>query len=1141
MQKIKRIIYGVLLLIFVLSFSVVDGTVLAAPGSSASIHMNGGTGYIFRLVFDTSAGANVGEQSIVIPGNGTAAAVYTPSGVAMAIHDQLIYVLVTDTNGVEIGTILPNAIGPRGGSNYVLQADGSMGSNGQMLGNSGTINFWFNGFSGTPQPSASYLVANKVWLNADGSLFTGAPPSLSFLLNGPGTVNVPMLPGVPVLVQDGNYTITEPTISGYQLVSIVSGTMLTDLPGRAASANTIGASGNYSATFTNMVIPISAPFVLEGVKSGDNPLVPFNPETFGFIVQDSNGKIVATGTNRDDTITPPTGTRIVFSPIIYTAADVGTHIYTIREVSTADTDWSIDSKRITVEVTVSLVGNTIVATQLPDAAGIEFENTYNTGISNIQIFPTATKEISGVKAPLEAEQFSFVIKDTSGAVVSTGTNAANGVISFTPITYSVADIGTHTYTVEEVLPLENGWNLIPGTRTMTVVVTSDGTTLTAIASYSPSPIVFQNYYTSSGYLSLAAHKTTSGSSLKNGQFNFTVMDEFGIPVATGTNDANGNIGFSSIRYANYIAGSEGFHIYTIVESSVSGSGWTTSTVSYPVLVRVTDNGNGTMSVTPFNLNTDNFVFVNTYGSAGSVTLNATKRVNPSSMALTDKQFEFAVTNESGVIVATGTNDAAGNIAFSPIQYTNNDVGVHHYTIFETSAGGAVSGGGMWTPSSVAYHVSVTVVDNGDGTITATPLYPRMGLVFINTFTQLSDPVGSISLTATKKVVGAQMVGGEFAFAVLDENGITVATGTNDINGNVTFSAIPYTISDVGRHNYTIVETTPVAPFWQMDNTEFNVSVDVVEGFAPDNTTWALLATSNYPSGGVNFTNTFSPPDRMLSITKSFVGFQGFNVFDPTAISPITFLVVGTNSSGTEVFRQTVAFDSSTFQWNPNLRSYTAALHNLPAGNYTVYERGGFAPGYVNNRPNPPQTASVSNSSSGAVSFINEYTIVPLNPPDPGDPTDPGIPENHPALTVNKVFHGIRNVEIPSGFRVVITGPGGFRSTLSLSDALSGTGGVFTNLASGTYTITEQNNTVPGFFNTVSINGQAVKLPYSFQITQDTGHLMITVDNNYTANVQSPQTGVDRAILLPILLIAAAVMCVAGAEIYRRKMRLFNEN
>jgi pilin isopeptide linkage protein len=1091
-RKTKRVISVFLLLLFMMSVSIGDTPALAG-GGVASLHMNGGTGYIFNFVFRLASGGP--DQTITIPGNGTVAAIYSPSGSALAIGDQLIYVLVTDSNGIPIGTILPNAIGHRSDTGCVLQADGSMGANGQMVGNTGTINFWFNGFTSgsNVQPGASYLMANKVWINADGTPFTGTPPALSFTLNGSFTIagnpytvtNIPMLPGVPVLVQDGNYTITEPDLtgSGFRLVSILSTTMQPNLPNRSASVTTN--NSNYSATFTNQEIPINTTLTLDGLKVGNGiPAATADVPAgiFNFSVTDqATGLIVATGTNEAGTNYGGTAYMpIDFTPIEYTAADIGQHTLIVQETGTTDPTWFIDNiSQFEVMVNVSLSGNNVVA-NAAYMGNIEFHN-YNNARGSFQ--PAATKEAPG--STLEINQFTFAVRDmATGTIVSTGTNDANGNIDFSLINYNgVNDLGTHTYTVFETSPNVNGWTLMnPGPYTITVNVAEDPSDPAGPLIVTPaypngtetSNINFINVYMSHGFLSLAAQKTAVGGTLQAGQFQFAVVDNNGNTIASGSNDANGNVVFSTINYNSYTPGDVGFHRYSIIETSPSAGGWTTSSVVYPLLVSVADNGNGTMTVQAFTILRSDFTFTNIYGSSGSVTLAATKTTNGGG-TLAAGQFEFAVQDEFGVTVATGVNDAAGNITFTPIDYTNNDVGTHNYTILETSAGG-----NGWTTSSVVYNVSVRVVDNGNGTITATPIYPIGGVIFVNTY----GASGSIALSAIKSTTGSTVAAaaGMFNFAIMDANGVIVSTGTNDANGDILFSAIPYTLADVGTpQNYTIVEKDTGSVNWQTDSTVYNVTVNVT-----DNGDGTLTATqiSPDPLSDIVFTNTFiPPPSGTLVISKAFTGLPaGFNVFNPANISPISFLVVGQQNP--EVYRLTVMFNRANFSWNPSTGTFDCVLPGLPLGTYTVTESGGQTPGYDLNISMP--LPSVSLTETGATfNIIDNYTPTPVTP------------VNHPSMTINKNFHGLTVAERPANFQIVITGPGGFSETLSLDQAMSGTDGTFTDLAAGAYTIDEQNSSVSGFNMTVNINNSAVTLPYTIQIDDTMTQVSITIDNYYT--------------------------------------------
>jgi pilin isopeptide linkage protein len=978
-------------------------------------------------------------------------------------------------------------------------------------------------------------MANKEWLNADGTEFTGTPPALSFSLSGTTTVgslpvtNIPMLPGVPVLVLDGNYTISEPTISGFKLVNIFSNTMQPDLPDREASVITSSALNNYSATFVNQAIPINAEFVIYGEKIGNG--APLTPGLFSYSATDAaTGEVVATATNTADSYVSGTSTgygSIVFTPIIYTEADIGDHMLIVRETGTTDPSWTIDTTTyFEIEVNVSLSGSNIVV-QATDLDGYIMIHNYHNARGSFT--PLATKQVGGASAV--NSQFTFAVLDSAGNVVSTGVNVATADgttsnIAFTPITYSgvsapgVTD--TYTYTIVETNLNVNGWRLMnAGTNTITVTVSDPGAPASLIVTptYSPSPVNFINVYSSSEFLTLSAQKTASGGTpLRAGQFQFAVVDNSVTPaatIATGSNDANGNVVFTSIGYHSYTPGDVGFHRYSIIETSTSAGGWTTSSVVYPLLVSVVDNGNGTMTVTPFTILRSATLFTNVYGASGSVTLRATKTTNGGTLAA--NQFEFAVQNEFGVTVATGVNDAAGNITFTPINYTTADVGTHNYTVFESSAGG-----GGWTPSSVVYNVSVQVVDNGDGTITATPTYPASGVVFVNTY----NSFGSIALSGRKTTVGSALTAGQFRFAVMDENSVVVSTGTNDANGDILFSAIPYRTDDVGVHNYTIVESSPGSVSWQTDNTVFNVSVNVI-----DNGDGTFSITPTYPAGDVVFSNTFIPPPAgSLTISKSFSGLpSSFDVFNQNNISPISFVVVGTNNANVEIYRQTVLFNRVNFQLNSMTGNFECRLTNLPLGTYSVTESGGHASGYQLSTPTPLPPASLT-TSGATFNITNSYTQNPVAV----------TPAQHPALTVNKVFHGLTTTERPGNFQLVISGPGGFSQTLNLNQAVSGSGGTFTNLATGAYTIRESNSGVPGFNMTVSINNTTVTLPYTVQVT--TGHITVTIDNFYTpVPTPSPPTGINSNIVIAIVLLSLGAVFIAGAMIYRKRSSKIKKN
>ena len=269
----------------------------------------------------------------------------------------------------------------------------------------------------------------------------------------------------------------------------------------------------------------------------------------------------------------------------------------------------------------------------------------------------------------------------------------------------------------------------------------------------------------------------------------------------------------------------------------------------------------------------------------------------------------------------------------------------------------------------------------------------------------------------------------------------------------------------------------------------------------------------------------------LTISKTFTGIPSdMDVFDTDIVSQISFLVIGTNAAGTEIYRETVFFNSTDFRWNDALRRYEFTLRDLPFGNYRVYERGGNILNYVVARPGPPQLVSITSTGQQVeVNFINNYTPTPIEP------------EELPALTIWKVFHGLTNAEIPSDFQIRITGPRDFSQTISSAQAIARM--TFKNLATGSYTVTEANNNVPGFNLVVSIDNESVTLPYTFTIENASEHIAITIDNEYTPippptpspppPSPSPQTGL-RDFTIPIVIFILGAALVGAAEFYRRK-------
>ena len=119
---------------------------------------------------------------------------------------------------------------------------------------------------------------------------------------------------------------------------------------------------------------------------------------------------------------------------------------------------------------------------------------------------------------------------------------------------------------------------------------------------------------------------------------------------------------------------------------------------------------------------------------------------------------------------------------------------------------------------------------------------------------------SVILEGTKKLTGKDLTEGMFEFQVLDKDNNVVSTGKNDKDGNIYFAAINYT--EAGTYTYKVKEVVGELGRITYDTTEFEVTVTVV-----DNGNGQLVATVNYPKGGIEFSNKYTKKNVINTTTN----------------------------------------------------------------------------------------------------------------------------------------------------------------------------------------------------------------------------------------------------------------------------------
>ena len=300
---------------------------------------------------------------------------------------------------------------------------------------------------------------------------------------------------------------------------------------------------------------------------------------------------------------------------------------------------------------------------------------------------------------------------------------------------------TFTYTVTESGSAPGVTNDANVTRKVSYTVTDDGAGHLSVKrdGGDGAAFTFTNTYSvtptdSSVTDQVKTVKRLTGRDLAAGEFTFELLED-GVTVASGTNDANGTVTLSPIRYE-----APGTHMYTLREACPNAlglyKGVTYDGTTYTVVTTVSDNGDGTLTAThKLEGTTESAGFTNKYHAMPTqVSIGAIKVLE--GRELKKDEFSFKLVGED--IESTVTNDADGKINFDKFEY--DEPGTYVYTISEVKGDEA----GMTYDKSV-FTATVNVVDDGEGNLKANVTFTKgdksvEGIVFNNTYKKPETPV-----------------------------------------------------------------------------------------------------------------------------------------------------------------------------------------------------------------------------------------------------------------------------------------------------------------------------------------------------------------------------------------------------------------
>ena len=538
-------------------------------------------------------------------------------------------------------------------------------------------------------------------------------------------------------------------------------------------------------------------------------------DEFIFQLIDPDGKVVETAKNNKDG-------QVKFKAIKFSTA--GTFKYQIKEVDEKEPGYVYDNKTINAEVTVTDVyGEKFASVKYDNKV---FVNSYSAKPTTATI--EAIKVLKG-KA-LEADKYEFELKEDD-KVVATAKNKADGSVVFPAIEYTAA--GPHTYTITEKAGNEPGVTYDTASHTVTVDVVDNGRGQLEATVPAEKPVFTNTYAAKPGKKVIEAKKVLNGKELEADKYEFELKENDKV-VGTAKNTADGSISFPEIEYTE-----AGTYTYTMSEKAGNEPGVTYDTASHTVTVDVADNGQGQLEAT---VTSEKPVFTNTYAAKpGKTVIEAKKVLNGKELEADKYEFEL---KENDKVVGTAKNTADGSISFPEIEYTK--AGTYTYTMSEKAGNEA----GV-TYDKTSHKVIVDVADNGQGQLVATITSEQP--VFTNTYTKPAPAADTITIEATKTLVGKELEAGKYEFE-LKEGDKVIGTATNAADGKVVFPSITYT--EAGTHTYTVAEKAGNEENVTYDTTVHTVTVEVA-----DNGQGKLVSTitGNKPAFVNKYTAPTPPP------------------------------------------------------------------------------------------------------------------------------------------------------------------------------------------------------------------------------------------------------------------------------------------
>ena len=607
-----------------------------------------------------------------------------------------------------------------------------------------------------------------------------------------------------------------------------------------------------------------------------NSLTPYKPTVYYYVKQEPvevtpevekqlEGRVLVDGEftfklteessspdKHEETVTNKDG-KATFSKLTFNKT--GVYTYTITEQKGSDTNVDYDAMTVTMTVTVTENAQGDLQASVKYSGEGGFAASADDKIfNNYVVAPVKTKfDFSKKLAGRELKdgEFKFVLKDENGQEVETVANKKDGTVTFTEISFDNTKVGTHTYTVEEVIPAtkEVGMTYDTMKATITVEVAKNGHALTTVTNVSSTGGVDANGNATDGTADKEFNNKITPPETPEFQpekfvLNKEKFDLTGTKLMDDDDELQDEYTETNANpYADQVKNNEAENINT-------------KTVE-----------RGDKLVYQVWLDTKNFTDKNNIQSVGisdtydadKLTVNAADIKAYDSVTGVDVTSKFDITVANGVITATSKssmNKSLGDADNTQVIDTTKFAFGRYYKFDIPATVKADVPGGVDIENKANQIVHVY---NPVSKSVETPEKPTQ------------KRVNSVPITAefnfTKRLEGRALTAGEFTFELKDSDNVVIATATNDADGKIKFSPVEYTNKagekvtalkykkgQEGIYTYSVTEVKGTDATVTYDTMKAEVTVTV----SHDGTAKALIANVTEPADK-EFNNTVTPP------------------------------------------------------------------------------------------------------------------------------------------------------------------------------------------------------------------------------------------------------------------------------------------